>query len=241
MYEVACESPPPHFKPSRAQAALADAALWQTAEFVAARDAGRSAKQVWAELRGFTGLDEIWGPGTEPWPNDSLLFAVDDGRALRVYAVEEPSCRFCCRPHRNAPTHLCPPARDEYDRAERWGDELGLQQSDSMRPRRSDSCPARHRSDDPTPVTHSSPISSATLGTAMADPTVVEVVRVEEPTPGEGRRHVVVRWSDGSTGRALSYFADEILVSEGDMIGKTAAELRALHFARDREYLQSDD
>jgi hypothetical protein len=66
------------------------------------------------------------------------------------------------------------------------------------------------------PVTHPSPISSATLGTAMADPTVVELLRVEEPTPGEGRRHVVVRWSDGSTGRALSYFADEILVSEGD-------------------------
>ena len=50
-----------------------------------------------------------------------------------------------------------------------------------------------------------------------------------------------MRWSDGSTGRALSYFADEILVSEGDMIGKTAVELRALHFARDRDYLQRDD
>jgi hypothetical protein len=86
-----------------------------------------------------------------------------------------------------------------------------------------------------------SPTSSDTLVTAMADPTVVEVLRVEEPAPGEGRRHVVVRWSDGSTGRALSYFADEILVSEGDMVGKTAAELRALHFARDREYLQRDD
>jgi hypothetical protein len=69
-------------------------------------------------------------------------------------------------------------------------------------------------------VAHSSPISSATLGTAVADPTVVEVLRVEEPTPGEGRRHVVVRWSDGSTGRALSYFANEILVSEGDMVGR---------------------
>jgi hypothetical protein len=43
---------------------------------------------------------------------------------------------------------------------------------------------------------------------------------------------------DGSTGRALPYFADEILVSEGDVIGRTAAELRALHHARDREYLR---
>jgi len=70
---------------------------------------------------------------------------------------------------------------------------------------------------------------------------VIEVVRIEEPGGGEGRRHVVVRWSDGNVGRALSYFADEILVSEGDMVGKTAAQLRALHFARDRDYLQSED
>ena len=35
--------------------------------------------------------------------------------------------------------------------------------------------------------------------------------------------------------------ADEILISEGDMVGRTAAELRALHFARDRQYLQRGD
>ena len=75
----------------------------------------------------------------------------------------------------------------------------------------------------------------------MADPTVAEVLRIDEPALGEGRRHVIVRWSDGSTGRALSYFADEILISEGDMVGKTATELRALHFARDREYLRRGD
>jgi hypothetical protein len=75
----------------------------------------------------------------------------------------------------------------------------------------------------------------------MADPTVVEVLRVEEPAAGEGRRRVIVGWSDGSTGCALSYFADEILVSEGDMVGKTADELRELHFTRDREYLRRDD
>jgi hypothetical protein len=73
------------------------------------------------------------------------------------------------------------------------------------------------------------------------EPTVVEVLRVEEPPAGEGRRRVTVRWSDGSAGQALSSFADEVLVSEGDMVGKTAAELRALHFARDREHLQRDD
>jgi hypothetical protein len=50
----------------------------------------------------------------------------------------------------------------------------------------------------------------------VGEPTVVEVLRVEEPAAGEGRRRVMVRWSDGSTGHALSYFPDEILVSEGD-------------------------
>jgi hypothetical protein len=75
----------------------------------------------------------------------------------------------------------------------------------------------------------------------VAEPTVVEVVGIEEPDDGAGRRHVIVRWSDGSVDRAVSYFADEVLVSEGDMVGKTAAELRRLHFERDRDYLQRDD
>jgi hypothetical protein len=82
---------------------------------------------------------------------------------------------------------------------------------------------------------------SARLGAVMKDRTVVEVLRVREPAPGEGRRHVVVRWSDGSASRALAYFADEILISEGDLVGKTADELLALHFARDRDYLQRSD
>jgi hypothetical protein len=75
----------------------------------------------------------------------------------------------------------------------------------------------------------------------MAEPTVVEVLRIEEPDVGEGRRRVIVRWSDGSVGPAVSYFADEILISEGDMVGKTAAELRRLHLTRDRDYLQRND
>ena len=74
----------------------------------------------------------------------------------------------------------------------------------------------------------------------MAEPTVIEVLRIDEAAPGAGRRRVVVRWSDGSTGDALSYFADEVLVSEGDLVGKTSSELRNLHFERDREYLQRD-
>jgi hypothetical protein len=76
---------------------------------------------------------------------------------------------------------------------------------------------------------------------AVAHPTVVEALRIEEPDLGEGHRHVIVRWSDGSTGRALSYFADEILIGEGNMVGRTAGEVRALHFSRDRDYLQRGD
>ena len=71
--------------------------------------------------------------------------------------------------------------------------------------------------------------------------TVVEVVEIQEPAPGDGRRRVIVRWSDGSVGYGVSYYGDEILMSEGDMVGKTASELRALHFARDREHLRRDD
>jgi hypothetical protein len=71
-------------------------------------------------------------------------------------------------------------------------------------------------------------------------PAVVEVLRFEElPLGSRGSRRAVVRWSDGSEGEALSWFADEILVCEGDLIGKTRGQLRALHFRRDRDWLQS--
>jgi hypothetical protein len=38
---------------------------------------------------------------------------------------------------------------------------------------------------------------------------------------------------------ALRWYADEVLVCEGDLIGKTQAELCSLHFARDRDWLRS--
>jgi hypothetical protein len=71
-------------------------------------------------------------------------------------------------------------------------------------------------------------------------PTVVEVLRFEDlPLGSRASRRAVVRWSDGSEGEALSWYADEILVSEGDLIGKTREQLHALHFRRDRDWLQS--
>lgn len=72
-------------------------------------------------------------------------------------------------------------------------------------------------------------------------PTVVEVLSFEDLPLGaaRGSRCAIVRWSDESEGEALRWFADEVLVCEGDLIGKTADELRSLHFRRDRDWLQS--
>ena len=75
----------------------------------------------------------------------------------------------------------------------------------------------------------------------MTDPTVVEVTVVEAvPVDEPGSRRAVVRWSDGTTGEALRWYDDEVLFCEGDLIGKTQAQLRTLHHRRDRDYLRSD-
>jgi hypothetical protein len=74
----------------------------------------------------------------------------------------------------------------------------------------------------------------------MSERIVEEVLSFEPLPPGaNGSRRALVTWSDGSTGEALRWFADEILVCEGDLIGKTADELRGLKFKRDRDWLQS--
>ena len=77
--------------------------------------------------------------------------------------------------------------------------------------------------------------------TAMATSPVVELVlRFEDLPPGSmASRRAVVRWSDGSEGEALRWYGDEVLVCEGDLVGKTQAELRSLHFRRGRDWLQS--
>ena len=69
---------------------------------------------------------------------------------------------------------------------------------------------------------------------------VQAVIRFESllAAPG-GSRRAVVEWSDGSLSEGLRWYEDEILVGEGDLVGKTASELRALKFSRDRDWLQS--
>ena len=73
-----------------------------------------------------------------------------------------------------------------------------------------------------------------------AKPIVKEVVRFEDlPRDSLASRCAVVRWSDGTEGEALRWYADEVLVCEGDLIGKTEAQLRSLQFRRDCDWLRS--
>jgi hypothetical protein len=72
------------------------------------------------------------------------------------------------------------------------------------------------------------------------NPIVEEVLRVEELPPGSlASRRAIVRWSDGTVGEAVRFYADEVLFCEGDLVGKTREEIGSLHFRRDRDWLRS--
>jgi hypothetical protein len=72
-----------------------------------------------------------------------------------------------------------------------------------------------------------------------SEPVVREVLSFEPLPPGQkGSRRAVVRWSDGRIAEALRWWDDEILICDGDLVGKSASQVRALHFHRDREFLQ---
>jgi hypothetical protein len=78
------------------------------------------------------------------------------------------------------------------------------------------------------------------VSTPEPNPTVTEVLRFEDlPLGSRGTRRAVVRWSDGSEGEALTRYADELLMCDGDLVGKTREQLRTLHFRRDRDWLQT--
>jgi len=73
-----------------------------------------------------------------------------------------------------------------------------------------------------------------------SEPIVEEVLRFEDlPVGSPGTRRAVVRWSDGTEDAPMTWYSDETLVCEGDLAGKTRAEIRSLHFRRDRDWLQS--
>jgi hypothetical protein len=73
-----------------------------------------------------------------------------------------------------------------------------------------------------------------------ASETVVEVLRFEDlPLGSRGSRRAIVRCTDGTEGEALTWYADEVLICEADLIGRTREQLRSLHFRRDCDWLQS--
>jgi hypothetical protein len=82
--------------------------------------------------------------------------------------------------------------------------------------------------------------SLAPIADRETSPVVQEVLRFEElPLGSLGTRRAVVRWRDGSEGEAIRLYSDELLVCEGDLLGRTREQLRSLHFRRDRDWLQS--
>ena len=83
-------------------------------------------------------------------------------------------------------------------------------------------------------------VSLTPMSRRAPSPTVEEVLRFEDlPLGSLGTRRAVVRWSDGTASETMAWYGDEIMISEGDLIGKTAEQLRCLHFRRDRDWLQS--
>ena len=46
---------------------------------------------------------------------------------------------------------------------------------------------------------------------------------------------MIVRWSDGTEEEAVRLYQDEVLLSEGDVVGKTQEQITSLHFRRDRD------
>jgi len=80
---------------------------------------------------------------------------------------------------------------------------------------------------------------SAPLNASAAAPVVAEVLCFEDLPLGTsgGSRRAVVRWSDNSEGEAVRFYADELLICEGDLLGRTAEQIRGLVFRRDRDFL----
>jgi hypothetical protein len=55
------------------------------------------------------------------------------------------------------------------------------------------------------------------MSASNTSPIVTEVLRFEDLPPGSrGTRRAIARWSDGSESEALTWYADEILICEGD-------------------------
>jgi hypothetical protein len=93
---------------------------------------------------------------------------------------------------------------------------------------------------DPDPALGERVDTLADMSRGSGQPVVEEVLQFENlPLDRGGSRRAIVRWSNSSQSTALVWYPDEILVSEGDLVGKTQEQIRSLHFRRDRDWLQS--
>jgi hypothetical protein len=55
------------------------------------------------------------------------------------------------------------------------------------------------------------------MSNSDTSPVVTEVLRFEDlPLGSHGTRRAIARWSDGSEAEALTWYADEILICEGN-------------------------
>jgi len=82
-------------------------------------------------------------------------------------------------------------------------------------------------------------LASRRYGDVVSDPVITRVVAIEDLPPGSrATRRLIAEWSDGSQSEALAWFSDEWLVSEGDIIGLTRDQVRALAHRRDRQWLR---
>jgi len=69
-------------------------------------------------------------------------------------------------------------------------------------------------------------------------PIVVAVAEWIAPTELGDKKRARLVWSDSSTSE-IGWFDDEIWVCEGDLVGRSAAQIRSTLFHRDRDHLRS--
>ena len=80
--------------------------------------------------------------------------------------------------------------------------------------------------------------AAASLDAMSGAPVVTEVTFEALPVGSSASRRAIGRWSDGTEDELLRWYSDELQFREIDLLGKTREEIRALHFRRDRDWLQ---
>lgn len=88
-------------------------------------------------------------------------------------------------------------------------------------------------------LSHQAAATPATTATLSGMPDERVAVEATFEQADYGPRIAIVRWSNGTTGEAVRFYADEVLICEGDLIGKTREQIRSLHNRRDGDWLRS--